>query len=179
MNHNLTTSADVTQNEIRFAWLGRSSEYTDQLAGFFEENVDENYISHGEIIDGRAENFNEWKKNIKEVMDAEFREILAVSSGNGNYSRICVCTLNQKMAGMSLVAFKDEVKVAIIEDIIISKEFRKRKLGSSFLGWIENEIRLKGVSFIMLESGINNKKAHDFFHGNGYQQASVVMVKKL
>ena len=179
MDQNRNTSADFAQNEIRFTWLAGNSAYSEELAGFFEENVDEKYISHGEVAEGRADSFTEWKKNLREVMEAEFKEILSATPGSSIYSRICICSLNNKLAGMALIAFREETKVAVIEDIIIGGEFRKRKLGSLFLEWIEKEISLKAMSFIMLESGINNKRAHNFFHGNGYQQASVVMVKKL
>ncbi len=161
---------------IEFKWI--DNEDPIKLAEFFKNNVNQKYISHGEIIDGRAITFTEWKDDLVKVMTNEFKDILD-NSNEETYSQICVCNIDKKLIGLCLIQFKNNTKVAILEDIIIDNEFRKNNIGSMFLKWIEEEIILKEMSFIILESGINNKGAHDFFSKNGYEQSSIVMIKKL
>ena len=169
----------IIPEEIQFRWLGIEDEKSEELSIFFELNTDEKYISHGEVIDGRAISLIEWKNNLNEVMRREFRDILSGSSMKNIYSQICICTQDHKTIGLAIVEFKNDTKVAILEDIIIEKQLRKKKLGSLLLNWLEKEIISKGMSFIFMESGIRNKKTHDFFHKNGYRQSSIIMVKKL
>jgi N-acetylglutamate synthase-like GNAT family acetyltransferase len=165
--------------DIQCRWLINGDEDPAKLADFFVKNVDEKYISHGEVTDGRANSLTEWKKDLKEVMQIEFQGILSGSFKKNAKSLICICTKGRKTVGIALVELKPETKVAVLEDIIINRHSRKKSVGSRFLKWIENDLILKGISFIFLESGIRNSNAHNFFQKNGYQQSSIVLVKKL
>jgi len=146
----------------------------------FVENVGEHYISHGEIIDGRANNMNEWKADIKEIMKAEFSEAIHCTSDNlETFHKLAIAQQNELTIALALVEFHPNTKVCILCDIIVDASLRKQKIGESMLNWIETEIKLWGAKFFLLESCINNQSAHNFFERAGFNTSSIVMIKEM
>ena len=71
------------------------------------------------------------------------------------------------------------VPFAIGEDLIVSPGARGSGVGKAVLDWLADEARARGIRRLFLESGITNKRAHDFFEREGFHPTSVVMMKSL
>ena len=166
---------------ISYKWCTSSDSYLlDTLADLFVENAGAQYISHGEVIDGRANNMNEWKTNIKTIIKEEFAEAMhIVPDSFKTFSRITIAQQNGYTVALALVEFRPETKVAILCDIVVSAQLRSQKIGESMLCWIEAEAKQWGANFIFLESGNTNQSAHHFFKRMGFHATSVVMMKEI
>ena len=152
----------------------------DTLVELFVSNVSKQYISHGEVIDGRANNMNEWKSDIKEIMREEFADAINNSfDAPHTFSKLCVTLQEDNIVALALVEFYPKTKIAILSDIIVDEPFRGEKIGESMLNWIETEVKLWGAKSIFLESGLQNKSAHHFFENMGFKTTSVVMAKDI
>lgn len=167
-------------NNCLFNWCENTNDdIINKLVKIFVSNVDKNYISHGEVIDGRASNLNEWKSDLSEIMKNEFALIINSDIAGMEYSKVAICKINNCIVGLAIIEFNKFTNVSILSDIIIDKNFQGKNIGSKFILWIEEEIKTNNFNFIFLESGIKNNFAHEFFEKIGYKKSSVVMVKKL
>jgi len=152
----------------------------DMLAELFAGNVGTQYISHGEVIDGRANNMNEWKAEIKAIMREELAEAMHSAPDSLKiFSRLAVAQQEGRTVALALVEFHPETKVVILNDIVVDAQLRGQKIGEAMLGWIEAEAKLWGAKFIFLESGKANQSAHHFFERMGFHTTSVVMMKEV
>ena len=152
----------------------------DTLVELFVRNVNKQYISHGEVIDGRANNMNEWKLEIKEIMREEFAEAMNSSFDiSHTFSKLCILTQEENIVALALVVFYPQTKIAILSDIVVDEPFRGQKIGEAMFHWIETEAKLWGAKSIFLESGLQNKSAHHFFENMGFMTTSVVMIKDI
>jgi len=168
-------------NTINYKWCTPidSSSLT-EITELFVGNVSKIYISHGEVIDGRANNMNDWKANIKAIMKEEFSDAMVNTFEMQNtFTKLSIALLDEKIIALALVSFYPKTKIAILCDIIVDASFRGQKIGESMLKWIETEIKLWGAKFIFLETGLQNKSAHHFFENRGFKATSVVMVKNI
>ena len=68
---------------------------------------------------------------------------------------------------------------AIVEDLIVAPAMRGHGVGKAVLDWIAVEARAQGIRRLFLESGITNRRAHDFFEREGFRSVSMVMMKSL
>jgi len=60
----------MAENNLRFSWLD-NCEAVDSLADFFVRNVSPAYISHGEILTGRAIDDKTWSPDLHEILHKE------------------------------------------------------------------------------------------------------------
>ena len=168
---------------IIYKWCTTNdSSSVDRLAELFVENAANNkeYISHGEVIVGRANNLNEWKSDIKAIMRDEFANAIHSTFDSPNvFTMLAIATHNEVAIALALVDFHPETKVAILSDIVVDASLRGRKIGESMLDWIEVEAKKWGAKYIFLESGISNQSAHHFFERMGFHTSSMVMVKEI
>ncbi len=68
---------------------------------------------------------------------------------------------------------------AFIYDIEIRPEFRRKGYGAQALAALDEIVRARGMTEIMLHVFGSNKTARDLYERSGYQAANVLMVKKL
>jgi ribosomal protein S18 acetylase RimI-like enzyme len=83
------------------------------------------------------------------------------------------------MAGFAILGIDTVSKTAQIHDIMIKKEFQGKGAGTEAMHKIEEYLKNKNIGMILLESGMRNKDAHDFFEKNGFTQISVEFAKRL
>jgi N-acetylglutamate synthase-like GNAT family acetyltransferase len=167
--------------KINYKWCDSNDvSLLDTLAGLFLKNINESYISHGEVIDGRANNLNEWKADIREIMKEEFSEAINNSFNlPGTFTKLAMAVQNEAIVALALIEFHPSTKVIVLCDIVVDKLLRGQKIGESMFNWIEAEAGSWGAKQIFLESGISNQKAHHFFERVGFHCSSVVMVKDI
>lgn len=172
-------SFEIFKN-LEFSWGTQADKIiVDDLVDIFVRNVDNKYISHGEVIVGRANNLHEWKVDFSEIMKKEFLSALTNNTKSAEYKQLCICKGDNQIIGIALIEFNMATNVSILSDIVIDNKFRGQNIGDSFISWIEKELKANNIRHIFLESGIHNKAAHEFFENSGYNRSSIVMAKKL
>lgn len=145
------------------------------LALFFAENVDINYISHGEVQDGRAIAFNTWRPDLEEKMLDEFQ--MAIQQPE--VYRLAVARENGEIVGIAFFAIHTrDVAFIEIQDFLVKKGKRNHGIGTFMIKWLENEMKTIKATWLFFESGIHNEYAHRFFARHGYQPCSKVMMKR-
>lgn len=150
---------------------------------FFTANVDLAYISHGEVIEGRAENFHSWSSQLESVFAEDAKEAIGNAHTPGAEGlHLAALFLGETVVGLALFEYLSRrgVRTVILQDIVIGKAHRGKKLGNQFLCWLESQFASVGhVSHIFLESGHGNIGAHSFFERHGYTVSSIVMTKQI
>ena len=168
-------------NTINYRWcMPSDAPLLERFTELFVSNADNTYISHGEVIDGRANNMNEWKGNIKEIMGGEFSMALHSDFDSSDiFTKLAIARRDDAIIALALVQFYPQTKIAILCDIVVDAPLRGQKIGEAMLGWIETEVKVWGTKFIFLESGKNNHSAHHFFEQAGFKGVSIVMAKEI
>ncbi len=138
------------------------------LVEFFVENVDTDYISHGELIDGRADAPESWSPRLRKVLAAEFAQ---------DSKRLAVMEREGSIRAIALVEFVGED--AFLHDLVVAVSERGQGAGREVLEWVEDAARAAHCKRLFLESGVANEGAHRFFERAGYSAVSQVMLKAL
>jgi GNAT superfamily N-acetyltransferase len=151
-----------------------------ELADFFAGNVGPDYISHAELQVGRALSPNVWRPDLRAFLRAEMAPRLGRAPGPDS-KPIAVAEQDGALAALAYVTFAGSAPTpfAIVEDLIVAPATRGRGVGKALLDWIADEARAHGIRRLFLESGIANKRAHDFFEREGFRPTSVVMMREL
>ena len=145
------------------------------LGKFFIDNVDETYISFGDIYScGRATKDLKWVSNLEEVISNEARDIL---SGKIPNKEVIVAHEDEVLVGFAIVAL--EASSAVLEDLIVDRKIRGKGIGQRIYKAIEDSLRERGIEYIQLESAPQNIKAHEFFHNQGFKNSTVIMIKDI
>ncbi len=138
------------------------------LAEFFVANVTTDYISHGEVLSGRAKSMTEWVDGLAAVVAEEL-----LSGG----VRVCVAVEEGNVEGMMIVRI--EGSVAHMEDIIVRKGARSNGTGEVLFEALRTLARNEGVRTLMCESGTRNPRAHAFIQRLGFAPVSTVFAMEV
>jgi ribosomal protein S18 acetylase RimI-like enzyme len=147
----------------------------EKYVSIFDECKQDAYISHGEVLCGRATHDLKWADDILSQMRQEFNDYLS-DTNRFSVFEILLCG---EIAGFAILEIDRQFKTAQIHDIIIKKDFQGKGVGAEAIRVIEEYLKKENIGMILLESGIQNKNAHDFFEKNGYTQISVEFAKRL
>jgi len=149
------------------------------IAEFFVSNVSTEYISHGEIIDGRALSESEWSPDLKRIMLREFSA--CVEHYRDRTLRLAIMNRNDELLALSIVGLVGDFPEvhAWIHDLVVKRDLRGSGIGAKLLSWVEEQLRSEGVPLVFIESGVSNTNAHSFFERFGYIPCSQVMKKVL
>jgi len=149
------------------------------MSEFFIANVSDEYISHGELMSGRAVDGQKWSPSLKKIIDLDFA-MAAKNSGNqftdGLHS--AKAFNGDELVAIVLYEFitNDFTKYVILHDLVVHRQKRRQGIGNEVLVWFKDQAISAGVKRIFLESGINNHGAHIFFKNLGFNKCSSVMV---
>ena len=111
--------------------------FATKAADFFAANVDISYISHGEVMQGRATDFSSWSHNLKEIFATDAREaILNARLPCAEGLHLAVAFYGSELAGLALYEYVhgSRNRYAVLQDIVISRHMRGKSLGSAMLG---------------------------------------------
>lgn len=147
------------------------------LVRFFVDNVDPDYISHGEIVDGRALGPGRWSPELADVLAREFAACRFDGEPSRDGKQLVVA--ERDGATTALALFERAGTHAWLHDLVVARAARGERTGAAVLAWIEAEAAAAGVGDLFLESGTANDGAHRFFAREGYETVSVVMRKSL
>ncbi|KXH84380.1 GNAT family N-acetyltransferase [Chryseobacterium kwangjuense] len=152
-------------------WLTDTTR-TEELVDFFIAHKTHSYISHGEIISGRALDSNHWSPDLKKILthqlnsgfDADHNSKLNILIAENEAGKIIGMLIFNIITG-----FKN---YAVLEDMLLDHSLRGQSLGSTLLKEALEESQKWNISFIMLESGTGNEGAHYFFNKYGFKKVS-------
>ena len=161
---------------IRIGWCDEAAAVP-ALVRFFIDQVDTDYISHGEIVDGRALDAERWSPRLADVLGAEFGACRFDGdlAADGKFLALA----EQDDALLALALFERAGAHAWLHDLVVSRDARGQGVGEQVLAWLEGQAGAAGVRDVLLESGVGNDGAHRFFSREGYTTVSVVMRKAL
>ncbi|MDQ0064650.1 GNAT family N-acetyltransferase [Chryseobacterium lathyri] len=152
-------------------WLTDNTR-TEELVDFFIAHKTDSYISHGEIISGRALDSSHWNPDLKAILTHQLNSGFDVD----HTSKINILIAENekgKIIGMLIFniirGFKN---YAVLEDMLLDQSLRGQSLGSTLLEKAVEESKNWNISFMMLESGIGNTGAHHFFNKYGFKKVS-------
>jgi GNAT superfamily N-acetyltransferase len=165
---------------LSIAWCNTPARAS-ELAGFFAGNVGPDYISHAELQGGRALSPTEWRSNLRGILRVEIEPRLVARSPGPDSNPIAVAERDGALVALAYITFTGSAPVpfATVEDLIVVPAMRGHGIGKAMLDWIAAEGRMRGIRRLFLESGITNKRAHDFFEREGFRPTSVVMMREL
>ena len=146
-----------------------------EAAQLFVENIDEAYISHGEMQIGRALSPSEWAENLfdqvrEEIIELESQSIVILP---------CCRNKEGKLIGWGICSLNMKFKYAELEDLIVKSDRRQQGIGKLLVESCEQYAKDHDITQIFLESGVLNYAAHSFFSKNGYKKCSYVFRKSL
>jgi len=98
----------------------------------------------------------------------------------GRNSKPILVTEDDGLIALSFVTFDCQwVPHAIIEDLVVEPNRRSTGIGKAVMDWIAAEALARDIHRLMLESGLRNKRAHEFFAREGFITCSKVMMREL
>ena len=152
-----------------------------QFADFITDNIDPEYISHGELQAGRAVDREHWNPNLRNILREEISALISGKSSTHSIGRFAVARLPESIVAVMLVEIYNRTysPYAILHDVVVARSYRGKGIGTQLLSWLEKQLKDEGAERIFIESGIDNMRAHDFFSTNGFKRCSLVMFKDL
>lgn len=100
----------------------------------------------------------------------------------GNYQVFVVCD-GDKVVGyigcVSYLAFELENEGMKIIALAVSKEYRRKGIGTQLLKTAEQWAKENNIEVILLNSGLPRKDAHVFYESQGYLKKSYGFIKKI
>lgn len=144
-----------------------------ELVDFFITHKTDSYISHGEMMSGRAVNTHHWNPDLDIILTEQLLTDFN-SDGSSKLNILIAENDNKEIVGMMVfnVINSPFKKYAILEDMLLDQSVRGQSLGSKLLEKAIKESKNWNISFILLESGVNNHGAHQFFNRYGFKKVS-------
>lgn len=173
-------------NRVTVSWLRDSRQYA-VVTGVFLSAIHDDYPSHGDIMEGRAENSDRWVEDLAEVHAHELAEVdLRGGLFDRPGIRVAMAEEHGQLVGFAMVAHvavdvgrRQPVVYARLDDIVVAPGHQGLGIGTALVSWVESELVKVSVTRVFLESGIRNTRAHKFFNRHGYTTTSVTMMKDL
>ena len=140
------------------------------LGEFFAANVAPAYISHGEVLCGRARSLTEWVPNLAAVVAQEVTDALTVDAAT---KQVWVAHDGEHLVGLVVVSIQSE-KVATLDDIVVVRGDRSKGYGATFFAAVLDGLKetLPDLDQFMCESGLHNGGAHRFLERLGFEPVS-------
>lgn len=159
--------------EYTIKWLEDKTRLK-ELVDFFMTHKTDSYISHGEILSGRADDSHHWSTNLESILSKQFNDDF---NGEDSTTKLKILIAEKNdgtMIGMVVFhiinsGFKN---YAVLEDMLLDHSIRGQSIGSKLLETAIDESKHWGISLMLLESGIDNHGAHHFFEKYGFKKVS-------
>ena len=166
--------------EISLSWCSETAKIS-TLVEFVIQNIDPEYISHGEIQAGRALDTHTWSPDLHDILAQEFSSSMDPQPETRDQLLTATAYQSGELVGLMLVEIhrKASLQYAVLSDLVVLRSRRGLGIGRDCLLWLDSQLVQMGVSKIFLESGINNKRAHTFFTAFGFEPCSLVMQKDI
>ena len=170
---------------LNMGWAAADRDVQEYVAFFLDQvtqNNNTDFVSFGEITDGRAISMDSWSPNLREVLAQEIAAGLSLEKPTNEYMRIFEAREDDILVAYALLSFHPtaESPHVWLQDVIVDEKRRNAGIGGSLVKAIESELRGAGnVKYVFLESSVKKEKAHRFFKRLGFEPSAVVMIKAL
>ncbi|RMZ58236.1 GNAT family N-acetyltransferase [Chryseobacterium nematophagum] len=156
--------------EYTVQWLSDNTRIK-ELVNFFITHKTTSYISHSEIISGRAVDSKHWNSNLEAILTDQFNnenntstQLKILIAENNNHDIIGMLVFHVINSGFR--------QYAVLEDMLLDQSIRGMSIGSTLLKNAIQESKNWDIHFILLESGVDNEGAHHFFNKYGFEKVS-------
>ncbi|WP_424769364.1 GNAT family N-acetyltransferase [Paenibacillus sp. sgz302251] len=112
---------------------------------------------------------------VRTVTDENFRVSMEQMMKAGNYKTFVALLENHVVGFISIVhalAVGSANGYLHITGLAVNNDFQRHKVGTELLRFTENYAKDRGISSIILCSGMNRTGAHAFYEHNGYDRDS-------
>lgn len=126
-----------------------------------------------ELLDELFSQEKEFISN-KELQKIALNKIL----NNENIGNIIVVVIDEKIVAMVNILYTISTalgaRVAILEDMIVSKNFQNQNIGSELLKYAIEVAKNKGCKRITLLTDDDNFNAHKFYKKSGFEKSNMI-----
>lgn len=95
---------------------------------------------------------------------------------------VIVAKEGDKLVGMAtmqpVISTAEGGYVGIIEDVIVSESYRKQKIGTRLIAYLEASAAKKGFKAVKLLADKNNSAALHFYKTAGFAQTNMIMLRR-
>ncbi len=102
---------------------------------------------------------------------------------NPEVGEILVLKIDETIIGMVSLLYSISTalggKVAVLEDMIIDKDYRKKNYGTTLLNEAIRHAKNKNCLRITLLTDYNNENAITFYHKNGFSKSSMIPMRMI
>lgn len=165
-------------DKLKITWC-RDKTYSSKLSEFFLDNVGLNYKGLSDYEVGRVNKDGKFIETILNKITIDYDDCINEFYNPNHFTDIAIVLMDEELIAFTLIEHFHNNSSVIIHDFVISKNHRNQKIGQTFLWWLENEFKSRGVKNIFLENSMSNFNAHHFFNKYNYTPFSVVRCKKL
>lgn len=171
------TSKSLADTESLVIRWGHDVTLAGELASLFSRNTSVQYISHGELMEGRAIAPNAWAPDLEERLTVEFGK--ALSHAPMESSNIVTAYYQNQLVGFILLEYETSPagKYALLSDIVVEKNKRNLNIGEHMIEWTSAALKENHIQSLFAESNIANTIAHRFLEKNGFVTISKVFRK--
>ena len=167
---------------LELRWASPSDD-PQALVGFFVGNVSPDYISQGEIQDGRASVAGVWSSNLHSILLRQFGAACR-RLPEGNYDETRIALANDQAKQLTALGYvgidrSSSIASATLYDLLVRTDARGSGAGSDVLEWIERQLHAEKIKFLFLETAMRNRRAQAFFEHAGFVAVSVNCMKEL
>lgn len=161
--------------------LVSTPEEISQVVEMFTAEVGPDFISHSELMYGRADDIGRWAPDLAAVLTAEFAKVLAPPDEAGSLSILTLRSAQGELTGFAVLnhVANSRRPFLVLEDMVVAKSHRGKGLSRLLMDKVEAHARDRGVCRIFLESGAENAHAHDVFERFGFRHISNTFLKQL
>jgi len=172
------TNPMTDAKQINIKWVSETAA-AGKLAKLFITNAGKQYISHGELQEGRAVHTKEWAPDLEARLTSEFEA--AIRNTPFSESNIIGAYQHNTLVGFILMEYTQAPTqiFATMADIIVDKAYRNSKVGEKLIHWAVQELKAHGIHDLYAESNVSNEVAHAFLHKMGFKTISKVFRKEI
>jgi len=153
---------------INYIWL-RDETKVDELVDLFLNNTTEDYITHIEIQEGRADEDGTWSANLRDTLKHQF--YVAIKKSN---ILVAIDINTDVILGFVSVLYNEDNTITV-EDIVSTQ----KGIGTKLLNVVEENVRGYEYKMIIGDVGPNNERAKRFMEANGYTAKTIVYTKNI
>lgn len=114
----------------------------------------------------------------KEIQEKALKKIIE----DENIGDIFVAVKENKVIAMVNVLYTISTalgeKVAILEDMVVSKEFKNQKIGSSLIEFALDYLKKNSFKRVTLLTDSDNFNAHNFYKKHEFTESSMIVFRK-
>jgi ribosomal protein S18 acetylase RimI-like enzyme len=147
------------------------------LVRVIQANTNTNYITHSEVIEHRAEHTRRWAHFRRSMLADDIRR--AIRRHKRGEGGVLAATRGRAILGVAVLSYDLKHRYGIVEDIVVNAHHRGEGIGHRLMAAATDAMRDAGLENVILESGIRNESAHEFFRRHGFREAAKMFLKHL